>query len=163
MKRLSTLSLTKSETYGERNKMRYTEIKENKRVANPKASWLSDALQSKVNIFSHMKKILLEMKFKKNDALGDDVYEMDGGLEAWINSYDDIIRVHLSKTDKDSEDLGECLLVIEYYKSKNPKLVSTRDNFKTKKEYKSECYLSTYQHLFIDELIQSVRFLWEIK
>ena len=135
--------------------MKYTEIKYNKRIANSNIQWLSEGLQSKVDILSHIEKILVEMKFEKDDA----ITYMIGDMVLGLDMNQDSLMFNINKND-----LGYCMLTIENYKSKNPKLLEIREDFVKGTEYTSECYLGQdHQYRFIDTLIQSVRFLWEIK
>jgi hypothetical protein len=149
---------------GRKKQMKYTEIKYNKRIANSNIQWLSDALQSKVDILSYIEKILVEMKFEKDDAITYRIADMVLGLD--MNQ--DSIMFNINKWDSCPKhnlgNLGYCMITIENYKSKNPKLLEIREDFLKGTEYTSECYLGQdHQYRFIDTLIQSVRFLWEIK
>ncbi len=186
MKRLSTLSLTKSEPYGKRvNNMKYTQIKDNKRVANPKASWLKDGLNS-YSLFRHIESILTdEMKFVKTEhdfsfvclrkSIGNYVF---GTKNHFINIYLEVDKnnnkLFLILTSNTTD--RHCILMVEDFNSKNPCLITEWEGGGTSHDlihfpfgicgrFDPNIHKegAMHEYRFIDSLLDTIRTLWDME
>ena len=144
--------------------MIYTEFKDNKRVANTNIQWIVEGLKpngtkSLKNLtangtldyfMDHVHKIIKEIGFKEKSY--NKHYVGDVCLSLYF--YDEYIEFILSKGDE------KCVIKVEDFKSKDPKLTE----FWEDQNYKTESYIGQdKQHRFIDLLIHNTRTLWELK
>lgn len=135
--------------------MKYTEVKYKKRVANPNAKWVSDALQSS-DISSHIEELLYEMKFEKRDIN----YHL-GDVRISFSIKDECISFYLTKNEGEGKEF--CALSLHDYKGKLPIYKIYWEESENIKGSERDIPLNLdYQHRFIDTIIECTRTLWKI-